>query len=137
VFRAPEYMQIMSNQIQTAVDKGISLEQQMKAIREVNELMFKTMRKKHKVIAEALKDIQKKKPHTIEFPSGIKAIHFGTDEEHEKHESIISKRHNFSLQYAIEQGWLKTGEGLDTLSLKQIMEIREQEEWKNPLGKDK
>jgi len=53
----------------------------------------------------------------------------GSDEETAEIERVLKARHDFALNYMEEKGWeIKT----ELLSLKQIMEIREQEGWKNP-----
>jgi hypothetical protein len=39
---------------------------------------------------------------------------------------FIDKRHKFSIEYSIKQGW---GDDISSLSIEQIMEIRKQPEW--------
>jgi Arc/MetJ family transcription regulator len=45
-------------------------------------------------------------------------------------DEFLSARRDFSKKYAAEQGW---GDDLEKLSMDQIMEIRTQEGWKDPL----
>lgn len=64
-----------------------------------------------------------------EMPGGIGRIMLtGTPEENEKHKKLVEGRHKFSQEYIKKKGWGQP----DTLSIPQIMEIREQEGWKNP-----
>lgn len=60
----------------------------------------------------------------------MKAFNFGTKEEADKEQQILNARHAFSMQYMKEKGW---GEDFTQLSIQQIMEIRSQEGWKNPV----
>lgn len=54
---------------------------------------------------------------------------YGTDAEAAEHQRVINARGEFSFRYMKEKGW---GDKLEDLSIQQILEIREQKEWKNP-----
>lgn len=61
----------------------------------------------------------------------IKEIKIGDDVVHFVNTTgqsmdFIDKRHKFSIEYSIKQGW---GDDITSLSIKQIMEIRDQPEW--------
>jgi hypothetical protein len=56
-------------------------------------------------------------------------VHMGSSEDAVEHQRVISARGKFSLQYMKEKGW---GDDPIKLSIQQIMEIREQPEWKKP-----
>ena len=43
-------------------------------------------------------------------------------------QKIINARHNFILDYCKQKGWK-----MEDLSFEQILEIRKQDEWKNPI----
>jgi len=68
----------------------------------------------------------------MELPTGQKVIFTGSDEDAVKYKAILESRHNFSMKYAKDRGWMKDGDTFKSLSIKQVLEIREQEEWKNP-----
>lgn len=60
--------------------------------------------------------------------------HAGTDEEAERHQKMINARHEFILAYCREKGWPVPGDTV--LPVAQILEIRKQPGWQNPLGED-
>lgn len=63
------------------------------------------------------------------MPGGIGTIMLsGTPEEIAHHKKMVEGRHKFSQEYIKKKGWGPP----ETLSIPQIMEIREQEGWKNP-----
>lgn len=66
----------------------------------------------------------------IKIPGLGYAIHMGTDKEADRHQAIIAARHAFTLTYMKEQGW---GENIEDLSITQVLEIREQPGWGDPL----
>jgi len=66
----------------------------------------------------------------IELPNGLKAIQTGTPEQNQKQADMLGKRHQFNLKYMKEKGW---GNDLTQLSIEQIMEIRAQAGWINPV----
>lgn len=77
------------------------------------------------------KDIHfnEKNYNVINIPYGLKVVHFGTDKEAAEHQRVLYARGAFAEKYMKEKGW---GENFTDLSIKQIMEIREQKEWKRP-----
>lgn len=64
----------------------------------------------------------------IDTPIGS-VFHTGTDEEAEATESLLKRRHRFVVSYCESKGWPTDGA---ELNIDQIMEIRNQEGWKNP-----
>ena len=60
---------------------------------------------------------------------GPTVIHMGTDEEAEATQSLIERRHRFSLEYCKSQGW---PEDFNELSIDQVLEIGDQPGWKDP-----
>lgn len=139
--RRPENMQILSGQLQEGIDQGTPLEVQVKTCKELNRQMHEMHEEKQKQSTELLKGLREvadkqKRFRNIDLPGGMTVLHNGTKQEVDEHESALANRHNFSMRYAIEQGWLKEGEGFESLSIEQIMEIRKQPEWKNAHGGD-
>lgn len=67
----------------------------------------------------------------IDVPGVGSAVYSGSDAE--RAQSIVNARHKLSLQYAEDKGW---GSDLTKLTIPQILEIREQAGWKDPLGED-
>lgn len=67
--------------------------------------------------------------HQMKLPGGVFAIHPGTKEEAQEEEIFLKARHVFALSYMKDKGW---GDDTGQLSIKQIMEIREQPGWKEP-----
>jgi len=66
----------------------------------------------------------------IDSPLGEgQIIHFGSEEDAIEHKRVINARAEFSLRYMKEKGW---GLHPKKISVQQILEIREQEEWKKP-----
>lgn len=63
----------------------------------------------------------------FQLPFGGGAVISPNDDDAER---IINKRAKFSLQYMKEKGW---GDDVTALSIKQILEIREQPGWKKPV----
>jgi hypothetical protein len=53
----------------------------------------------------------------------------GTIAEADKMKAVLNARHAFALKYCQEQGWTTE---LGKLSIEQILQIRAQEDWKNP-----
>jgi hypothetical protein len=68
-------------------------------------------------------------PGKIKLPFGGFAISMGSDQEVKAEQEFINKRAAFTLKYMKEKGW---GEDIEKLSIDQLMEIRDQPEWKNP-----
>ncbi len=60
---------------------------------------------------------------------GGKIAHFGTNEEATELQRGINARAEFALRYMKEKGW---GDDPTKISITQLMEIRAQEDWKNP-----
>lgn len=65
----------------------------------------------------------------IDLPGGGTAIHLGGSEETALAQRLINARHAFVIAYCKSKGWSEVAK---ELSFDQIMEIREQEGWKNP-----
>jgi hypothetical protein len=65
----------------------------------------------------------------IQIPGGLKAISLGTQSEADKTQAIVNARHAFVQKYCQEQGWSSNPE---ELSMAQILQIRQQDGWKNP-----
>jgi len=68
----------------------------------------------------------------IELPTGQTVIYTGSDDGIQEYQELMQNRHDFSMNYAKDKGWMKEGEGFESLSIMQIMEIGEQEGWKTP-----
>lgn len=67
----------------------------------------------------------------IKLPNNIgSVVTTGTQEEADKTKSILDARYAFSQRYCKEQGW---STDVADLSLEQILQIRSQEGWKNPI----
>jgi hypothetical protein len=62
---------------------------------------------------------------TVKLPFGGVVIHNMSDDA----QRIIDKRAEFTLKYMKEKSW---GDDVAALSIDQILEIRQQPEWKNP-----
>ncbi len=58
-----------------------------------------------------------------------RVIHLGDDESATETQRVLDARGAFTLAYMEKQGW---GEDVGRLTVEQIMEIREQPEWKKP-----
>ena len=65
----------------------------------------------------------------IDTPMGAKVIHMGSDEDAVELQRVLNARHAFILGYMVTKGWAGSPEDL---SMEQILEIRQQEGWKNP-----
>jgi hypothetical protein len=66
----------------------------------------------------------------VKLPYGGVALTTGTRSEANRIQLIVDARYAFSKKYCQEHGWpLDAAE----LSIEQIMEIRGQEGWKNPI----
>jgi hypothetical protein len=65
----------------------------------------------------------------IDLPGGGVALHLGPKEEVPEMQRIINARYDFSITFCRSKGW---SEELEELSIEQILEIRQQEGWKNP-----
>ncbi len=65
----------------------------------------------------------------INLPGGGVTIHTGPAEEVPEAQRVIDVRYAFSMSYCRSKGW---PEEPAKLSIEQILEIREQEGWKNP-----
>lgn len=63
----------------------------------------------------------------IDLPWGGTAISLGTEEQASKEQRIINARAAFTTKYAREHGW---PEDPTEMSIAQILEIREQPEWR-------
>ena len=73
----------------------------------------------------------------VKLPGGDTVLHTGTDEEAAQHQRMIDARHKFIVAYCREKGWSIPGEAdFHELSMTQILEIRAQPGWKNPLNED-
>jgi len=83
-----------------------------------------------KAIAE-FRENESRRARTIEQPDSLgTGIMFGTKSEADKTQSLLDARYTFVQQYCREHGW---SERTEDLSLNQIMEIRQQDGWKNPV----
>lgn len=58
------------------------------------------------------------------------AIHMGSAKEADRHEAIIRARHEFCLQWMKERG---LGENVEDLTFEQVLDIREEPGWQDPL----
>jgi len=68
----------------------------------------------------------------VRLPTGETAYLPGASaEEVTKYEAFLEARFQFAMQYAESQGW---GRDVQTLTIKQILEIRNQPGWKTPEG---
>lgn len=68
---------------------------------------------------------------TIELPGNLgSVITRGTQEEASRTKATLDARHAFAQRYCQEQGWPSNPR---ELLIEQIMEIRDQEGWKNPI----
>lgn len=65
----------------------------------------------------------------INLPGGGSVISLGSQADADRQKAIIDARHTFAMKYCREHGW---PEDPGQLSIDQILEIREHEEWKNP-----
>ena len=68
--------------------------------------------------------------YKIRIPGGGTAIHMGSEQEARERQALIDARHAFILAYTEKKGWDSDPE---KLSIEQILEIRAQPGWKNPL----
>lgn len=70
-------------------------------------------------------------PKWLKLPGDLgRMLHLGDDKSADRAERLIHARHEFTLAYMKEHGW---GEDIGALSFKQILEIREQPGWDDPL----
>ncbi len=71
----------------------------------------------------------------IKVPGAGTVLHPGTDEEVAAHEKFLVARMEFTTRYCQEKGWPVPGEPNfeERISIEQIMEIRKQPGWKDPL----
>lgn len=68
---------------------------------------------------------------TIDLPGNLGfAISYGTQEEADQMRAVLNARHAFAKRYCQEQEWPTN---LSKLSIKQVLQIRAQEGWKNPV----
>lgn len=58
---------------------------------------------------------------------GMKVLAMGTDKECDEHEQFMKKREAFVKKFFEEKGW-----DLKNPSIEQILEVRNQDGWKNP-----
>lgn len=66
-----------------------------------------------------------------ELPGGAGTVFLrGTPEEVAEQKRVLQGRHAFVVSYSKARGWPTEGD----LSMDQILEIRAQEGWKNPVG---
>lgn len=68
--------------------------------------------------------------YKVDLPNGMKAFGLGTASDGKRHQDIISARHAFVLKYMAEKEW---GDDPSDLTIEQIIEIRQQNGWKDPL----
>ncbi len=66
---------------------------------------------------------------TTRLPFGGTVIHTGTEAQADEHDRIIKARAEFTVAYAQSKGW--PNDPAD-MTIDQILEIRDQEGWKNP-----
>lgn len=71
----------------------------------------------------------------IKVPGLGTVLHPGTDAEVEQSQRLLTARMEFTAKYCQERGWPVPGEPNfeDRISIDQIMEIRSQSGWKDPL----
>lgn len=71
----------------------------------------------------------------LKVPGLGTVIHTGSDQEAEEHQNFLTARAEFVANYCREKGWPVPGDpGFEeAISFEQIMEIREQPGWKDPL----
>lgn len=65
----------------------------------------------------------------VKLPFGMRAFTLCSDEEARGFEELARKRAEFALAYMKEKGW---GSNVNTISIEELMEIREQSGWKKP-----
>lgn len=65
-------------------------------------------------------------------------LHTGTEEEFEEQKKLLNARVDFVAKYCQERGWPVPGEpGFEErITMEQVMEIRSQPGWKNPLEQE-
>lgn len=66
----------------------------------------------------------------VNLPGGGTVFHIGSEEETEHVQKIVEGRHAFAIAYCKLKGW---PEDPEKLTIAQIMEIRDQDGWKNPV----
>jgi len=67
---------------------------------------------------------------TVHIPNSSESVFvIGTQDDADKTQAILDARHAFIQRYCKEQGW---PEDEDKLSIQQILQIRQQDGWKNP-----
>lgn len=67
----------------------------------------------------------------LELPSGAGGVFlFGTEAEIAEQERVLYGRHAFMVGYCSSRGWPTDGA---QLSIEQVLEIRSQDGWKNPV----
>jgi hypothetical protein len=68
----------------------------------------------------------------IKLPGGLGTAFFpGTEKQAAREQKLINARHEFTLAYMKEKGW---GEDPAGLSIYQLLEIRAQPGWQDPLN---
>lgn len=67
------------------------------------------------------------------MPTGETVVLTGSPESNAREKKIFGARYKFSIEYAKKKGW---GDKIESLSIPQILEIREQEGWINPLSEE-
>lgn len=67
---------------------------------------------------------------TIELPDNLGTVTHGIQEEADRTKAILHARRAFTLKYCQEQGWPSNPR---ELLIEQVMQIRDQEGWKNPV----
>lgn len=70
------------------------------------------------------------------FPDGMSVVHPGGKDEAAKMEGFMAARHQAILTICKEKGWISSDEEFDSskMSMEQLMEVRQDPRWKNPLG---
>lgn len=67
----------------------------------------------------------------IDLPGNVGSVVVrGTQADADKTKAVFDARHAFALKYCQEQGWSTE---LGKLSIEQILQIRSQEGWRNPV----
>jgi hypothetical protein len=65
----------------------------------------------------------------VKLPFGLRTFTLCSDEEALAFAELARKRAEFALAYMKEKGW---GSNPDTISIEELMEIRDQPGWKDP-----
>lgn len=70
------------------------------------------------------------------FPSGMFVSHPGGEDEAAKMGDFMAARHQAILTICKEKGWISKDEEFDPskMSVEQLIEVRQDPRWKNPLG---